>query len=118
ASENHQPLAALGASRAGAGKRTAVNLGLRLGGCPVVRQELGQLGNRMVGNPGQNVLQPTERIDAVPLAGCHEAPYPFRYNRSRHSTSNVTCPSSSSGILAMPSILCPDRGGCVLGERL
>jgi hypothetical protein len=35
--------------------------------------------------------------------------YPFRYSRSRHSTSNVTCPSSSSGMLAMPSILCPNR---------
>src|SRR4051794_31388688 len=31
--------------------------------------------------------------------------YPFRYNRSRHSTSNVTCPFSSSGMLAMNEIL-------------
>src|SRR5580658_1626029 len=48
--------------------------------------------------------------------------YPFRYNRSRHSTSNVTCPFSSSGILAIPSILCPDRVAFLaswrLGERL
>src|SRR5580658_4572633 len=28
--------------------------------------------------------------------------YPFRYNRSRHSTSNVTCPSNSSGMFAIP----------------
>ena len=39
-----------------------------------MRQECGQLGNRMVGNPGQNVLQPIERIDFVPLAGCYETP--------------------------------------------
>jgi hypothetical protein len=31
--------------------------------------------------------------------------YPFRYRRSRHSTSRVTCPSSSSGIVAIPRIL-------------
>ena len=31
--------------------------------------------------------------------------YPFRYSRSRHSTSNVTCPFSSSGIVAMTEIL-------------
>ena len=28
--------------------------------------------------------------------------YPFRYRRSRHSTSSVTCPSSSSGMVAIP----------------
>src|SRR3954462_9525814 len=27
--------------------------------------------------------------------------YPFRYRRSRHSTSSVTCPSSSSGMVAI-----------------
>ena len=31
--------------------------------------------------------------------------YPFRYNRSRHSTSNVTCPLNNSGMLAMTEIL-------------
>ena len=31
--------------------------------------------------------------------------YPFNYSRSRHSTSNVTCPFSSSGMLAMNEIL-------------
>jgi hypothetical protein len=31
--------------------------------------------------------------------------YPFKYSRSRHSTGNVTCPFSNSGMLAMPGIL-------------
>jgi hypothetical protein len=31
--------------------------------------------------------------------------YPFRYNRSRHSTSNVTCPFSTLGMLGMTEIL-------------
>src|ERR1041384_5913155 len=48
--------------------------------------------------------------------------YPFKYNRSRHSTSNVTCPSSSSGMLAMPLILRSGRiaflASLRLGERL
>jgi hypothetical protein len=28
--------------------------------------------------------------------------YPFRYSRSTHSTSSVTCPARSSGIVAIP----------------
>ena len=31
--------------------------------------------------------------------------YPFRYNRSIHSTSNVTCPLNRSGMLGMTEIL-------------
>ena len=31
--------------------------------------------------------------------------YPFRYNRSRHSISKVTCPFSSSGMLGITEIL-------------
>ena len=31
--------------------------------------------------------------------------YPFRYNRSKHSTSNVMCPLNSSGIFGMSEIL-------------
>jgi hypothetical protein len=31
--------------------------------------------------------------------------YPFRYSRSRHSTSRVTCPFNNSGIVAIPEIL-------------
>ena len=28
--------------------------------------------------------------------------YPFKYSRPRHSNSHVTCPLSSSGMLAIP----------------
>ena len=35
--------------------------------------------------------------------------YPFRYSRSRHSTSNVTWSFSSSGMLAMNEILHKSR---------
>jgi hypothetical protein len=35
--------------------------------------------------------------------------YPFRYKRSRHSSSNVTCPSSNSLMLAITAILIQPR---------
>src|SRR5450432_1055182 len=41
-----------------------------------------------------NVTNPP-RVARAPM-------YPFKYNRSRHSTSNVTCPLNNSGILAIP----------------
>jgi len=34
-----------------------------------------------------------------------EPMYPFRYSRSRHSTSRVTCPFNNSGMLAMSEII-------------
>ena len=51
---------------------------------------------------------PARPGDACPLqrveAGL-DSMYAFRYSRSRHSTSNVTCPFSSSGMLGMTEIL-------------
>ena len=39
-----------------------------------MRQEFDQPANGMPGNAGQNVLQPSERVDSVSLAGGYEAP--------------------------------------------
>ena len=39
-----------------------------------MRQQFGQPSDWMRANPGQNVLEPSERIQSVPLAGCDEAP--------------------------------------------
>lgn len=40
---------------------------------------------------------------------------PFRYKRSRHSTSSVICPLSSSGMCDMPEILTEPRSGLLVG---
>ena len=44
------------------------------GGRPVVRQQLGEPGNRMGGDAGEDVLEPEEGIDSSALAGSHETP--------------------------------------------
>src|SRR5258708_38359232 len=49
-------------------------LGSSLGGCPVVRQKLGNPGNGMLGDAGENVFEPDERIDSDALTGSHETP--------------------------------------------
>ena len=62
---------------------------------------------------------PARPGDACPLqrveAGV-DPMHPFRYSRSRHSTSNVTCPFSSSGMLGMTEIL-ESRSATLVGLR-
>ena len=45
-----------------------------LSGRPVVGQQLGEPGNGMGGDAGEDVLEPTEGIDSSTLAGSHETP--------------------------------------------
>src|ERR1700687_4825231 len=49
-------------------------VGSSLGGRPVVRQKLGNPGNGMIGDAGENVFEPGERIDSDALTGSHETP--------------------------------------------
>jgi hypothetical protein len=49
-------------------------LGSSLGGRPVVRQKLGNPGNGMIGDAGENVFEPGERINSDALTGSHETP--------------------------------------------
>src|SRR5947209_9756541 len=56
-----------------------------------------------------NVTNPPE------VANCPM--YPFRYNRSRHSTSNVTCSLSSSGMLGITEILRNQENLSLVGLR-
>lgn len=44
-----------------------------LGGRPVVREKVVQPGNRMIGDAGENVFEPEERINSHPLTGGYEA---------------------------------------------
>ena len=39
-----------------------------------MREQFREAMNRMGGNPREHVLEPGERFDGVPLAGCHETP--------------------------------------------
>jgi len=60
------------------GKLTLVGAILSFGsspsGCPVVRQQLGEPVNGMIGEAGENVFEPDERIDSGALTGSHETP--------------------------------------------
>ena len=49
-------------------------LGSSLGGRPVVRQKLGNPGNGMIGDAGENIFEPDERVDSDALTGSHETP--------------------------------------------
>ena len=49
-------------------------LGSSLGGGPVVRQKLGNPGNGMIGDAGENIFEPDERVDSDALTGSHETP--------------------------------------------
>ena len=50
-----------------------LNSGSVLSGRPVVWQKLGDPGNRMGGNTGENIFEPGEGTDFGPLAGSHKA---------------------------------------------
>jgi hypothetical protein len=39
-----------------------------------VREKIVQPGNRMIGDAGENVFEPEERINSHPLTGGYEAP--------------------------------------------
>src|SRR5262249_40392682 len=48
--------------------------GLSPGWYPVVRQDLAESGNRMCGDSGKDVPEPTEGIDSNAVTGSHETP--------------------------------------------